>query len=320
MVVFLRGGMDGLSVVVPAGDPDLLAARPNIAVPAGALLPFDTGFGLHPALAPLQSMITAGKVAAVPALSTPDLSRSHFQAQDCLEHGGAVHGASTSGWLDNTLQQMGAGTTFRAVGVGYSTPRSLLGTQQPVVLPDVSAATIAAMDALPETAAALEALYTGLDDPLSTQVNLALEASRSLTALNATLQPPSARGYPEGYFADELCTLASLIKGGLGVRVATVDVGGWDMHTGLGTVGNGDMKTNLGALASALAAFFADLGPAADSTTVVMMTEFGRRLQQNASNGLDHGHGSVLLALGAGTEPGRARPLGRAQQCRARSG
>ena len=106
VVIFLRGGLDGLSLLVPAADPNYLAHRPGVGIQASKLIQMDRGFGLHPALAPLQPLITRGMVAAVPAVSTPDLSRSHFQAQDCLERGST--NSLTSGWLDRVLEVSGA--------------------------------------------------------------------------------------------------------------------------------------------------------------------------------------------------------------------
>ncbi|HEY3142342.1 MAG TPA: hypothetical protein VGJ86_14485, partial [Acidimicrobiales bacterium] len=138
IVIFLRGGLDGLSVVVPADDPDLLAARPKIAVRGASLLPLDRGFGLHPALAPLHDLWNRGQFTAVPGVSTPDLSRSHFQAQDCLERGGAGTG-TTEGWLDRVLDLMGPGTTLRAIGVGSTLPRALSGDQPSLALASVDA-------------------------------------------------------------------------------------------------------------------------------------------------------------------------------------
>ncbi len=133
IVIFMRGGVDGLSLVVPASDPALAVARPHIAVPAGALLPLDRGFGLHPALAPLHELWKKGQFTAVPAVSTPDISRSHFQAQDCLERGGS-EGDTVEGWLDRVLDAIGPGTTFRAVGATSVLPRSLAGDQAPVAM------------------------------------------------------------------------------------------------------------------------------------------------------------------------------------------
>ncbi|WP_375388515.1 DUF1501 domain-containing protein, partial [uncultured Amnibacterium sp.] len=106
-------------------------------------------------------------------------------------------------------------------------------------------------------------------------------------------------------FGDALKSLAMLIKGGAGVRVACIDVGGWDTHTGMGDVDSGDMMRHLGDLATALAAFTADLGSALlDDTTIVTMSEFGRRVEENASGGTDHGHGGAVLVIGGGVQAG----------------
>lgn len=305
VVMFLRGGMDGLSVVVPADDLNLLSARPNIAVRASSLIPLDRGFGLHPAFASLQSLISANQIAAVPAISTPAITRSHFQAQDCLERGGS--GASTSsGWLDRVLEQTGPGTTFRSVGVGSRLPTSLAGDADPVGMSALDSLKLSVPDSiLPATRSALQALYTGMDDPVAVETGIALAASATATTLAAGAAKPTLRGYPaDSGLSRDLATVSSLITGKTGLRVATIDVGGWDMHTDIGTVDRGDMATLLGGVTRSLAAFFADLGPAASTTTVVMMSEFGRRVEQNANSGADHGHGGVALALGGGVKGG----------------
>ncbi|WP_246010109.1 DUF1501 domain-containing protein [Actinokineospora cianjurensis] len=195
VVVFLRGGMDGLSVLVPAGDPHLQAARPKIAAPAGALLPLDRGFGLHPALAPLHEYWAAGRFTAVPALSTPDLSRSHFQAQDCLERGGAATSSVSSGWLDRVLAELGPGTTFRAVGEAGTLPRSLVGSQGALALRGVEAFKIAVWDALHEqTTKALSTLYTGIDHPLAAQARpSSAHCPPRATSPRPTTSPPPTR-------------------------------------------------------------------------------------------------------------------------------
>lgn len=301
VVVFLRGGLDGLSVLVPGDDPHLLAARPDLAVRASTLLPFANGFGLHPALAPLDPLLKAGLLAAVPAISTPDLSRSHFQAQDCLERGGASSG-SGGGWLDRVLEQSGPGTTFRGIGVGDRLPRALLGTSGSLALDSMSSMQLNVPDEKrPATRAALEQLYTGLDHPLSEQVRRALDATDQLGAVvSAGLRPSTERGYPDSGFGRDLSVIADLITSGTGVRVANVDVGGWDMHTEQ----TEDMNHLLGGVAQGLAAFHADLGDKASRTTVVVMSEFGRRISQNASMGTDHGHGGLALVLGGGVRAG----------------
>ncbi|HKY69096.1 MAG TPA: DUF1501 domain-containing protein, partial [Acidimicrobiales bacterium] len=300
VVVFLRGGLDGLSAVVPASDPHLAAARPRIGVPAGALLPLDRTFGLHPALAPLHELWGQGRFTAVHAVSTPDLSRSHFQAQDCLERGGATSG-TTEGWLDRVLDHLGPGTTFRSLAVGATTPRALAGDQPSVTVRDLEWFDLGGPqgEVLARTRQALAALYTGLDHPLAVDTALTLEGLDTVAGVVAAGGTPGAT-YPEGDFADRLAELARLIKADVGVRVASVDVGGWDMHTNLGTLDGGAMKQQLTALGDSLGAFAHDLGPRLDQVTVVVMTEFGRRVEQNANAGTDHGHGAAVLLLGGG--------------------
>ena len=305
VVIFLRGGMDGLSLLVPGADPDLPRLRPDITVPASRLIALDRGFGLHPSMAPLASLIGAGKVAAIPAISTPDLSRSHFQAQDCLERGGAATGAQT-GWLDRVLAVSGPGTTFRSVAVGGLMPRSLAGADGAISFGSLAALKIQGLgdgDWVTATSLAIQSLYTGVADPIAVQAMLGIDAVSTAAGL-AAATGGTTTAYPRGAFADSLKDVATLIKSGTGVRVACLDVGGWDMHTALGTVASGDMTSHVGDLAAALAAFAADLGSLLDTTTVVTMSEFGRRVEQNASGGVDHGHGGVSLVMGGGVTGG----------------
>jgi uncharacterized protein (DUF1501 family) len=304
VVVFLRGGLDGLSVVVPAGDPHLAGARPRIGVPAGALLPLDRGFGLHPALAPLHELWGQGRFTAVPAAATPDTSRSHFQAQDCLERGGAGSG-TTEGWLDRVLDAMGPGTTFRAVSIGTSVARSLAGDQAALSLRTVDKFRLAVDDAdrHARTTEAIRALYTGIEHPLAADVATTL-AGLDTARLLAASEYQAAAEYPEGDFPTGLREIARLVRSDVGLRVASIDVGGWDMHTDIGPVEDGNMTKRLGELGTALGAFATDLGDRLDDVTVVVVSEFGRRVEQNANSGTDHGHGGVMLLLGGGLAGG----------------
>jgi uncharacterized protein (DUF1501 family) len=304
VVVFLRGGLDGLSVIVPAGDPNYLAARPGIGVQASKLLPADATFGLHPALAPLQPFWKAGTMAAVHAVHNPDASRSHFQAQDCLERGSASQ-AVRSGWLDRTLAALGPGTTFRAVAEGDSMPRSLVGTESKLVLDGIEGFRLDGPDYLHDkTLAALRTLYTGFEHPVAQQAKVTLQALDAARKLARTPYQP-VKPYPPGGFGDQLLDVARMIKAGVGLRVAAVDIGGWDMHTGLGNVDGGDMVNNLGTLAQGLAAFATDLGDKLGDVTVVTMSEFGRRVAQNGNQGTDHGHGGLMMLLGGGLNGGQ---------------
>ncbi|GIF49056.1 uncharacterized protein (DUF1501 family) [Asanoa ferruginea] len=305
VVVFLRGGMDGLSVIVPRGDRNYLNARRDIAVQPGALLAGDSRFGLHPGLAPLAPFWEAGKMAAVHAVASPDASRSHFQAQDCLERGAASTAVHT-GFLDRVLEQLGPGTTFRAVAEGAALPRSLVGGQSKLVLQGIREFDLNAGGGMREkTLTALKALYTGVGDhPLGSQ---AAETLKSISTARKIAQSEyqTTAQWPGGGFADQLKDVARLIKAKVGLRVAAVDIGGWDMHTNIGGPDGGDMRNRLNELAGALGAFATDLGPALDNTSIVTMSEFGRRVEANGNSGLDHGHGGVMLLLGGGMNGGK---------------
>lgn len=304
VVVFMRGGMDGLSIIVPANDPNLKKARPNIVVPDAALLPGDSRFGLHPSLAPLYPFWQGGQMAAVHAVASPDVSRSHFQAQDCLERGTATTAVHT-GWLDRALTALGPGTTFRAVAEADATPRSLVGGESKLVLDGIEQFALAAPNTAvrDKTMAALAGLYTGFEhaavDHAKTTLS-ALDQARKIASQRYTPVKP----YPGGGFGDRLKDVARLVKANVGLRLATIDLGGWDMHTGLGTVTGGDMRNSLNGLASALGAFATDLADQLENVTVVTMTEFGRRVGENGNAGTDHGHGSLMMLLGGGLNGG----------------
>jgi uncharacterized protein (DUF1501 family) len=300
VVVFLRGGLDGLSVLVPADDPHLLAARPDIAVRAGSLRPLARGFGLHPALAPLHDLWNRGLFTAVPAVSTPDISRSHFQAQDCLERGGAASGTH-EGWLDRVLDAIEPGSAFRAVTVGTTGARALAGDQRALALRDLAHFQVGGgpPDVALQSAVALSALYSGFEHPLVTDVATTIEGVATAAAITAAEGAPAA-AYPEGDAGKHLTEVARLVKADVGLRIACVDIGGWDMHTGIGSVDGGRMADSLTDLGQALAAFAADIGDRVAQVNTVVITEFGRRVEQNANSGTDHGHGAAVLVLGGG--------------------
>jgi uncharacterized protein (DUF1501 family) len=152
--------------------------------------------------------------------------------------------------------------------------------------------------------AALKSLYTGFDHPVATHAMTTVKALDSARKLAETPYQPAVQ-YPGGGFADRLKDVARLVKAKVGLRVATIDVGGWDMHTNLGSVDGGEMRNHLNDLGAALAAFATDLGPHLDDVTLVTMSEFGRRVSQNGNSGTDHGHGGLMLLLGGGLDGGK---------------
>jgi uncharacterized protein (DUF1501 family) len=304
VVISLRGGWDTLNIVVPTFEDRYYQMRPNIAVPKGAALALDRGFGLHPAMAKLHGLYGTGKLAPVVAVGTPDTTLSHFDAMDTLERGTATPG-TPSGWLNRVLQARGEEGVFSAVQMGSSLPLSLAGDAPALSMNGIQSFGLAGYDDIKVKAAnAFAALYKGVKHPVAGQVRDTVAALAKVGSIKATA-PDAAKAYPQGSgLAGALMDVARLVKANLGMTIATLDVGGWDMHTNEGRVDGGDMRNHLTELDAALSAFVADLGDAFKNVTVVLISEFGRTVRENGSVGTDHGHGQALLVLGGGIKGG----------------
>src|ERR1017187_6679354 len=145
VVLFQRGAMDGLNVVVPFAEPNYYRLRPTIAIPqprsggADAAIDLDGFFGLHPTLQPLQPLFQSGQLAIVQAVGSPDPTRSHFDAQDFMESGTPGIKATDDGWLNRAMQSMpeDKASPFRAVAFGPYLPRTLQGTASAIAIPDL---------------------------------------------------------------------------------------------------------------------------------------------------------------------------------------
>ncbi len=303
VVISLRGGLDGLSLVPPVGDPGYALARPSIAVPPSLAIPTgDPRFGLHPALAPLSPLWKAGRLAFVHAVGTPDATRSHFAATAALERaapGGSVH----SGWLDRVAAVNGTGSAFEAVALGAGgRPGLLTGTTDVLTMPSLDAFTLSAPEPMrPAMIAALRALHDDPRLPHAAAARTTLDALRTIASVRAGKDPWNGATYPAGNgLAAALADAAALIRADVGLAVLALEVGGWDMHIALGNAGQGQFASLIGQVAQAIAAFATDLGADFDRVTVVTLSEFGRRVAQNGSGGVDHGHGNAVLLAGGG--------------------
>ncbi|MFI1988849.1 DUF1501 domain-containing protein [Actinoplanes sp. NPDC020271] len=299
VVISLRGGFDGLSAIAPIGDPGYYAARPAIAVPKEEVIGGDGTFGLHPALAALAPLWKSGKLAAVHAVGQPNPTRSHFAAMEALEN--AAPGTSLrSGWLDRMLGLTGATAPLAGVSMGHAMPsRILMGPSADVAMTGIDNFTLAG-DGKRPIAAALRAMYG--DDPAARSADRALSAVGKIKSGAYAVSSP----YPETELGRALRDVARLIKAKAGLVTAAVDCGDWDMHEGLGPAVEGQrMYDELADLAAALAAFTTDLGAATANVTVLTISEFGRRVQENSSRGADHGHGNAMLLLGGGIRGGK---------------
>jgi uncharacterized protein (DUF1501 family) len=305
VVVFQRGGMDGLNAIIPFKDRAYYALRPTIAVaePGSAAeraVDLDGFYAFHPALAPLKPLFAAGRLAVVHAAGSPDNSRSHFDAQDYMESGTPGVKSIRDGWLNRMLQDGGERGPLRAAAITFRTPRILSG--------DAPAMTLTSVEEFrlrdPLLAPTLEQRYANVRDPLLRQSAAGLfDAMRTLQAAGAEL-PSSKETYPGGRFAVSLKQIATLVKSKVGLEIAFTEVDGWDTHVAEGGA-SGQMANRLKEFAEGLAAFARDLGDRIEDVVLLTLSEFGRTARENGNRGTDHGHGNVMFVMGGKVRGGK---------------
>ena len=307
--LFLRGAADGLSLVVPHGEPHYYRERPGIAIlppnkPGGAI-DLDGRFGFHPRLGPLKPLYDTGALAVVHAVGSPHPTRSHFEAQDYMETA-EVGLSSTRGWLARCVAAraaLGLGE-LKAVALTDTPPLALRGA------PTLVAARLAQLQlkARPRLRQQLEMGFERMYERSSSEVGIigarALATARRIRELSiGDDSAQSGVDYPKPTAA--LRELAALIRAGLGFDLGWVDVQGWDTHQNQGNAESGRLPVLLDAWSRGLVAFWNDLGEWRERVLVLVMTEFGRTVKENGSGGTDHGHASVMFLLGAGVRGGK---------------
>ncbi len=297
--VYLRGGADGLHLVPPVGDDDYHKLRPTLAMKEKDTLPLEGVFRLHNNLAPLHPFFEQKQLAIIHQAGTPENSRSHFEAEDYLHFGGASGG----GWLGKFLhltKQSNAGP-LTAVSISEHISDSLHGTAAVAMRSLTEFALPKQTEVFQQQ---LGKLYQLTGGKLGQAGSETLAAVQRIQGLSVALQDEEARrkGQPKqarDEFVDGLGLIARLIQANLGLRAATIDLGGWDSHFGAAVLLNSLMPR----LAKGLADFATALGKDFPRVTIVVMTEFGRRVGENASLGTDHGRGGVHWVMG-GSVPG----------------
>jgi uncharacterized protein (DUF1501 family) len=308
VVVFLRGGVDGLNLVVPHGETEYYRLRPSLAIPRpgsrdGAALDLDGFFGLHPAAASLAPLFQSGHAACVHAVGSPANTRSHFEEQDRWETAVDGNELETSGWLNRHLALSEGRGPVRALALGERLPRSLRG--------DVATLALRGLDDLvprgsrgdlERTLDALSRAYgeggAGGDarSLLGRGGRASLEALAQLKDV-AKNPAPSKVEYPNTDLGRRTRELARIVRADVGLEIVELDVGGWDTHENQGG-SQGPYANNLRQVADALAALVKDLEDRLDDVMIVTVSEFGRTARQNGTFGTDHGWGSCVLAMG----------------------
>lgn len=321
VVVFLRGAIDGLSVVAPYTESAYHQQRPDLALaPPGqddGLLDLDGHFGLHPQLAPLMPCWQAGQLAFVHASGSPDPTRSHFDAQDYMESGTPGVKSTPDGWLNRLL---GAGLptaqptgkrdgTTRALSLGTTLPRVWAGPHPVANLPTgTRALKPTPLDRRP-VGTAFDALYAG-DDAMSEAYRRSRQSRQELRQAIGSVSMDSEQmaadngAPPPSGFAADASRLGRLMRRDPQVQLAFAALGGWDTHLHQGAA-RGQLANRLQQLGHGLAELVKAMGPVFDDSTILLMSEFGRTARQNGTMGTDHGHGNVMWALGGRVAGGK---------------
>jgi uncharacterized protein (DUF1501 family) len=314
LVIILRGGVDGLGVVAPVGDPNWRNLRGDMGLALDGpnpALPLDDFFALNPAMPNLHRLYRARQALIVHAVATPYRERSHFDGQDVLESGLAGPGATDTGWLNRSVPASapGAPTASRgrqAFAIGPITPLVMRGpapvlSWMPPRLPPVS----------DDTVMRLLDLYRHTDPTfagvLEDRIGIATIArAGGMDAKPSDGSPAVQTGgiaQVRAYFAEAAGAAGKFLARPDGPRVGALAFDGWDTHVNEGAV-KGRLVDLLGALDGAIAAIETNMGEAWPETVIALVTEFGRTAHVNGNDGTDHGTATTALFAGGALKGG----------------
>lgn len=305
IVVFLRGAIDGLNVVVPHQEADYYQARPRIAIPAPGekegVLDLNGFFGLHPHLKDIMPLWRQGHLGFVHACGSPDETRSHFEAQDYIESGTPGDKGTIDGWMNRLLGQLPQELPTQALYVSNTKPRILKG-EIPVagISSGKRATNRLPLDNRP-VGNAFNSLYDG-KDALSKAYQEGRQTRQIIMAeIQKEMMSASRGAAPANSFVSDASRVAKLMRGDTKTQLAFLEVGGWDTHINQSNAFNRFLPflgQGLATLARDLDSLFAD-------TVVLVMSEFGRTVRENGNNGTDHGHGNVMWIMGGAVNGGK---------------
>ena len=314
IVLFQRGAADWLQMLSPAGDANYVKARPNIKAPATTSMGVGTMNGtdiyLSASAPELKVLYDAGNLAFVHAVGMSTNSRSHFDCQDMMEKAAVdSEPKQNTGWLTRHMNSLNTGLPILStLSSNSSTPVSLLGDNQAVAVGNSTTFNVSGGDVNLNLIRSLNSGGSNYEKKALETLDAVASIQLGLKTINTASS--NAAGYTGGALSTSLRSLAQMIKMNVGVTTATVDFGSWDMHNGLVN----EFSTRTTEFSQAISAFWKDMVDYQSKITLVTMTEFGRRLTENASLGTDHGSASGMLVLGGnviggklyGTWPGLA--------------
>ncbi|MBU6493192.1 MAG: DUF1501 domain-containing protein [Burkholderiales bacterium] len=281
--VIQRGAADGLSTVVPYGDPAYAGLRAELAIDAASAIKLNGLFALHPSLVETGRMYAAGQALFVHAVASPYRQRSHFDGQNVLESGGTAPYQLKDGWLNRLVTLLPA-TREGAIALAPTVPLALRGrievaSYAPSALPSAPDDLLMRVSQLYQHDAQLHPLWAS-----------AMQ-TRALAGDMHARQDPAGLGK----------LAAKFLTRPDGPRIAMIETGGWDTHDAQ----NPRLAARLKALDTMLAALRDELGPVWRNTTVLVATEFGRTAAANGTSGTDHGTGAVAMLVGGAVKGGR---------------
>jgi uncharacterized protein (DUF1501 family) len=325
VVVFQRGGCDGLNAVVPFADPDYYKLRPTIGIPQPnstdptSALDLNGFFGLHPGLAPFKTIYDDGNLAILPTVQYPKSSHSHFSGEVFIESGDPNTPVNISdGWLNrhlgSTLVNKQLQNPLQAVHFGSTLSHALQGNipvqsfsfidsfnlgLNGAAEASLSNSVLPVYEDIPASASSYQQLVHQYGQLLFNNLNV-------ISNINtANYVPANGAVYPNSSYGRRLKETAQLIKSNIGLELVTIDIGGWDTHSNQGGgESDGRQARRFQEFSGGIAALYKDLGAMMDNVIILTMTEFGRTAKENGSNGTDHGNASSWFAIGPNIKGG----------------
>lgn len=305
IVVFLRGGIDGLNVVVPYQEKEYYDNRPTIALPqpdeVNGVLDLDGYFGLNPALKDLMPLWKKKELTFIHGCGLQNNTRSHFQAQYYMENGTPLNDKNNQGWMNRLLAVLSVENPTQAVNLGSVTPQILLGSMPVANLPrgkdnikKLSMGNLVVNELFDQ-------LYSG-NDPLSLAYQEGKQTRKIFMKELENEMVESSKNAPSSYnFVKEAKQMAKLMAGEAHTQLGFIDLGQWDTHV------NQSARFNqlLIPLGEGLATLVRELGDVYADTTIIVMSEFGRRVEENGNRGTDYGRGNVMWILGKNIKGGQ---------------
>jgi uncharacterized protein (DUF1501 family) len=315
--IFLRGGCDGLNLVAPVNDANYISSR------SSDVRVLDSGdnqglmmnnglagldFRLHPKAVELKELYDSNALAVIHAAGLTNGTRSHFDAMDIIERGSLKDKNLNEGWFTrylNSTANLNSTHLFPSVAIGAGLPGSFLGSENTLAINNLNDYRLRGDK---RYSTLLKELYAGntlLDEAAKNALNSIDEINKRIAKdasnTNIPYTPENNATYPDNPLGRSLQTLAQIIKMDIGLQVASVDYGGWDTHEHQ----QGIFANLTEGLSKSIGAFYNDLNKYQNRLTIMVMSEFGRRLKSNKSNGTDHGHGNAMLILGGNVKGGK---------------